>query len=103
MERLLRLVVVSFPVTMPSNSEEETNVAENTENIVATTTVANSELTPPQINAGTDAQSVQDYRSAASQTGQEENPDDGVFAETPKTRDDAADKNQNPKTPKPHK
>ena len=95
MERLLRLVVVSFPVTMPSNDEEETSVAENTENIVATTTVANSELTPPQINAGSDVQSLQDYRSAASQTGQEENRDDGVFAETPKNPDDAAVTNQN--------
>ena len=95
MERLLRLVVVSFPVTMPSNDEEEINVAGNTGNIVATTTVANSELTPPQINVGSDAQSVQDYRSAVSQTGQEENCDDGVFAETPKNLNDAADKSQN--------
>ena len=95
MERLLKLVVVSFPVTMPSNGEDETNVAGNTENIVATTTVANSELTLPQINAESDAQSLQDYRSAASQTGQEENRDDGVFAETPKNPDDAAVTNQN--------
>ena len=94
MERLLRLVVVSFPVTMPSNDEEETNVAGNTGNIVATTTVANSELTPPQINAGSDVQSVQDHRSAISQTGQEENRDDGVFAESPKNPDNVADESQ---------
>ena len=73
---------------------EETNVAEITDNIVATTTVANSELTPPQINGESDVQSVQDYRSAVSQTGQEENRDDGVFSDTPENPDDAAEKTQ---------
>ena len=79
---------------VPYNSEEKTNVAENTDNIVATTTVASNELTP-QVNTGLDAQSVQnDYRSAASRTGQEENQDDGVFAETPENLDDVAEKTQ---------
>ena len=95
MEGLLRLVLVSFPVTMPSNGEEETNVAVNTDNIVATTIVVNSESTKPQVSARLDAQSLQDdYRSAACGTGQGENQDDLVFAETPENLDDAAEKTQ---------
>ena len=94
MEGLLRLVAVSFPVTMPSNSEEETNAAANAYNIVATKTVANSEVTPPQDNVGLDMQSQLEFRSAASGADQSEPQRDAVFSQTPQTQLHVADGSQ---------
>ena len=89
MERLLRFVVVSFPVTMPSNSEETTDTTTTTTpsdtTVVATNTVAISETTP-QNNGGLDVQSQEEFRSAASETAQSEHQRDEVFPETPQTQ-----------------
>ena len=88
MERLLRFVVVSFPVTMPSNSEDTTDAAATTTpsdtNVVATNIVANSEMTP-QDHEGLEVQSTQEFRSAASEAGQSKQQRDAVFFETPQT------------------
>ena len=96
MERLLRFVVVSFPVTMPSNNEDTTDAAATTtpsdSNVVATNTVAISEMTP-QDNVGLDIQSQEDFRSAASEAGQLEHQRDEVFPETPQTQLNVAHEN----------
>ena len=98
MERLLRFVVVAFPVTMPSNDKEATDAAASTTpsdaNVVTTNTVAISEMTP-QDNVGLDIQSQEDFRSAASETGQSEHQRDEVFSETSQPQLHVADKNQN--------
>ena len=86
MERLLRFVVVSFPVTMPSTTPSDTNV-------VATNTVAISEMTP-QDNVGLDIQSQEEFRSAASETGQSEYQRDEVFSEKSQPQLHVADRNQ---------
>ena len=89
MERLLRFFVVSFPVAMPSNGEEATGAAASTTpsitNVVATNTVANSEISP-QDDPRSDVQSLQDYRSAASVAIQPEHQRDEVFSETPQSQ-----------------
>ena len=86
MERLLRFVVVAFPVTMPSNDKEATDAAASTTpshtNMVDTNILANSETTP-QENVGFDAQSTQDFRSAASVASDQQREE--VFSETPQT------------------
>ena len=73
MERLLRFVVVSFPVTTPSNSEETTDTTTTTTpsdtTVVATNTVAISEMTP-QDDVRLEIQSQEEFRSADSETGQ---------------------------------
>ena len=84
MERLLRFVVVFFPVTMPSTTPSDTNV-------VATNTVATSDTTP-QENVGLDAQSSQDFCSAASVASDHQR--EKVFSETPQTLPQVADKIQ---------
>ena len=75
----MRFVVVSFPVTMPSNSEETTDAAATATpsdtNVVTTNTVAISETTP-QDNVGLDIQAQEEFRSAASETGQSEHQRD---------------------------
>ena len=97
MERLLRFVVVSFPVTMPSNDNEATDAAAATTpsitNVVATNMVANSEISP-QDDPKSDVQSLQDYRSAASVAIQPEHQRDEVFSETPQSQLHVADKKQ---------
>ena len=74
---------------MPSTTPSDTNV-------VATSTVATSEMTP-QENVGLEAQSTQeDFRSAASETGHSEHQRDEVFSEASQPPSHVADKNQNP-------
>ena len=98
MERLLRFVVVAFPVTMPSNDKEATDAAASTTpsdtNVVATNTVAISEMTP-QDNVGLDIQSQEEFRSAASETGQSEHQSDEVFSEKSQPQLHVADRNPN--------
>ena len=92
----MRLVVVAFPVTMPANENEATNAAASTTpsdtNVVATNTVAISEISP-QENVGLEVQSTQDFRSAASVVSDQHREE--VFSETPQTLPHVADKIQN--------
>ena len=80
---------------MASNGKEVTDAAASTTpsdtNVVATNIVANSETTP-QENVGLDAQSTQDFRSAASVASDHQREE--VFSETPQTLLHLADKSQ---------
>ena len=82
---------------MASNDEETMNAAASTTpshtNVVATNILANSEPTP-QENVGFDAQSAQDFRSAASVVSDQHREE--VFSETPQTLPHVADKIHNP-------
>ena len=60
---------------------------------VAITTMANSEVSP-QLNKGLDVQSLPEFRSAAFNAEQLENPRDEVFSETPQSQLHVANESQ---------